>query len=122
MNKNKIIDIKNAIIENRLFSVLFFSMVLLGMMAIIDNLLTVSPKDALIWTRYNSYDTEKFYRNNWYYFYLFPFFNLILVVFNSIFSIKFLKSKHANLATTILFVTIILLVLSLIYFNKLISL
>ncbi len=122
MKENKLKDIRRLIIDNRLFSVLFFSVILLSLIAVIDNLMTIRPQDSLQWVRQNGFAVEKLYREQWYYYYLFMLFNLVVSGFNLVFSIKFFKSRHLNLAIVILIVTIVLLVMSIIFFNSLIVL
>ncbi|MDO4871013.1 MAG: hypothetical protein Q3996_02890 [Candidatus Saccharibacteria bacterium] len=116
--KDTIISVK----KDRTYLVLLILQILSGLWVIIDVLLTVKTSQLQTWFRFTSFNSEWYNRTNWMYGYSWAILALVIMLLHTILSVKFLKQNYRELALLMLGAGVILMIISSVNFNMIMSL
>lgn len=107
-------SIKPIIKDKPLFGLIVANIIFLLILTVF--LLIITPhSEVQIITRYNSYSITSFYRDHWYSLLSYVFLSFIIVVGHAVIAIKLVRLERRDLAVALLWLTIVLLGLLLLF-------
>ncbi len=124
MKKNKFRKIINKIVEQRVYFSLLFSFSVAFIFVVTDLILALIYlyfHKTSLWVSYNTFTLDSYSTDSWLYFFLWMIFDVMIFVINIIISVKFLKSKHYNLASFVILSGIITIVISGVFLDNIMS-
>ena len=100
------------IIADRSLTVAIAALLLVTLAYVIYVSLAISPSELQVVSRYTAYGITNFYRDQWYYLFVFVGFGLLTLVLNTILSVKLLRIKGRMYAISFAWMSVLIMIIA----------
>lgn len=97
---------------DRTLTVAITVLLLVTLAYIIYVALAISPSELQVVSRYTAYGITNFYRDQWYYLFVFIGFGLLTLVLNTILAVKLLRVKGRMFAVAFVWLSVLIMIIA----------
>lgn len=119
--KQHSISLLRSILTDRWLSGLLIANILVMIGVIIAVAVMIEPRETQVITQYSAFGVTGFYRGYWYTLWAYALLELIIVVGNAVFSVRLAQIERRELALALLWLTIGLSVIALLFARSIIK-